>query len=66
MQIDFTQREIEIIKLLADGFTNKEIGDKLFISHRTVDTHRTNIMKKVGVNNVAGLISFAIKNGLVE
>jgi len=66
IQIDFTQREIEIIHLLADGLTNKEIGDKLFISHRTVDTHRTNIMKKVGVNNVAGLISFAIKNGLVE
>lgn len=66
IQIDFTQREIEIIKLLADGLTNKEIGSKLFISHRTVDTHRTNIMKKVSVNNVAGLISFAIKNGLVD
>lgn len=66
IQIDFTQRELEIIKLLADGLTNKEIGSKLFISHRTVDTHRTNIMKKVGVNNVAGLISFAIKNGLVD
>jgi two-component system response regulator NreC len=66
IQIDFTQREIEIVQLLADGLTNKEIGDKLFISHRTVDTHRTNIMKKVGVNNIAGLISFAIKNGLVE
>jgi two-component system response regulator NreC len=66
IKIDFTQREIEIIQLLADGLTNKEIGDKLFISHRTVDTHRTNIMKKVGVSNVAGLISFAIKNGLVE
>jgi two-component system response regulator NreC len=66
IKIDFTQREIEIIQLLADGLTNKEIGDKLFISHRTVDTHRTNIMKKVSVNNVAGLISFAIKNGLVE
>lgn len=65
-EIDFTQREIEIMKHLADGLTNKEIGDKLFISHRTVDTHRTNIMKKVGVNNVAGLISFAIKNGIVE
>jgi len=66
IQIDFTQREIEIIQLLADGHTNKEIGVKLFISHRTVDTHRTNILKKVGVNNVAGLISFAIKNGLVD
>lgn len=64
--IDFTKRELDVIKLIADGYTNKEVGDKLFISHRTVDTHRTNIMKKVGVNNVAGLISYAIKNGLVE
>ena len=65
-KVDFTKRELDVIKLLVDGHTNKEVGDKLFISHRTVDTHRTNIMKKVGVNNVAGLISFAIKNGLVE
>jgi DNA-binding NarL/FixJ family response regulator len=64
--IDFTKRELDVIKLLADGFTNKEIGDKLFISHRTVDTHRTNIMKKIGVNNVASLISYAIKNQLVD
>jgi two-component system response regulator NreC len=60
---DLTDREIEILKLIAEGFTNKEIGDKLFISHRTVDTHRTNLMKKVGVNNIAGLIRFAIKKG---
>jgi DNA-binding NarL/FixJ family response regulator len=64
--IDFTKRELDVIKLLADGLTNKEIGDKLFISHRTVDTHRTNIMKKAGLNNVAGLISYAIKNRLVD
>ncbi len=64
--IEFTKRELDVLRLLADGCTNKEIGEKLFISHRTVDTHRTNIMKKVGVNNVAGLISFAIKNNLVE
>jgi len=40
-----TDREIEILKLIAEGLSNKEIGDKLFISHRTVDTHRTNLMK---------------------
>lgn len=61
-----TEREIEILKLVAEGMTNKEIGDELFISHRTVDTHRTNLMKKLEVNNVAGLIRFAMKNGLVE
>ena len=64
--IDFTRRELDVLKLLVDGYTNKQIGEKLFISHRTVDTHRTNIMKKVGVNNIAGLISFAVKTRLVE
>jgi two-component system response regulator NreC len=60
-----TDREEEILKLIAEGFSNKEIGNKLFISHRTVDTHRTNLMKKLNANNIAGLISYAIKNGLV-
>jgi two-component system response regulator NreC len=60
-----TDRETEIIQCIAEGFSNKEIGIKLFISHRTVDTHRTNLMKKLNVNNIAGLISYAIKNGMV-
>lgn len=60
-----TDRETEILRLIASGFSNKEIGDQLFISHRTVDTHRTNLMKKLNVNNIAGLISYAIKNGIV-
>lgn len=64
--LDLTNREIEILKLITEGFSNKEIGDKLFISHRTVDSHRTNIMKKIGVNNIAGLIRFAIKTGFVN
>jgi DNA-binding NarL/FixJ family response regulator len=64
--LKLTAREIEILKLIAEGFTNKEIGEQLFISHRTVDTHRTNLMKKLNINNVAGLISFAIKNGIIQ
>jgi len=60
-----TDRETEILKLIAAGFSNKEIGDQLFISHRTVDTHRTNLMKKLDVGNIAGLISYAIRNGVV-
>jgi len=60
-----TERETEIIKLIAEGFSNKEIGSKLFISHRTVDTHRTNLMKKLNASNIAGLISYAIRNGIV-
>lgn len=61
-----TDREVEILKLIAAGMSNKEIGEKLFISHRTVDTHRTNLMKKLEVNNIAGLIRYAIKHGFVE
>lgn len=61
-----TEREIEILKLIAEGLSNKEIGDQLFISHRTVDTHRTNLMKKLEVNNIAGLIRYAIKQGFVN
>jgi len=61
-----TEREIDVLKQIAEGLSNKEIGDKLFISHRTVDTHRTNLMKKLEVHNIAGLIKFAIKNGLTN
>lgn len=61
-----TEREVEILKLVAQGMTNKEVGDNLNISHRTVDTHRTNLMKKLDVTNVAGLIRFAFKNGLIQ
>ncbi len=63
---NLTSREIEILKLIAMGFSNKEIGEKLFISHRTVDTHRTNLMKKLDVSNIAGLIRFAIQKGMVS
>jgi DNA-binding NarL/FixJ family response regulator len=63
---ELTDREIEIIKLIAEGMSNKEIGDKLFISHRTVDTHRTNLMNKLGLHNVAGIVRFAISNGLTD
>jgi DNA-binding NarL/FixJ family response regulator len=61
-----TDRELEIIALIAQGLSNKEIGEKLFISHRTVDTHRTNVMSKLGVHNVAGIVRFAINNGLAN
>lgn len=63
---ELTEREIEILKLIAEGYSNKEIGDQLFISHRTVDTHRTNLMRKLDVHNIAGLIKFALKNGLSQ
>lgn len=59
-----TKREKEIIKKITQGLTNTQIGEKLFISPKTVDTHRTNIMKKLSVKNVAGLIRFAFQNGI--
>jgi len=63
---DLTEREIEILKWIAQGYSNKEISEKLFISHRTVDTHRTNLMKKLDVHNIAGLIRNALRAGYVE
>ena len=61
-----TDRELEILKRIAEGYSNKEIGDQLHISHRTVDTHRTNLTRKLGVSNIAGLIRFAMREGLVD
>ena len=61
-----TEREIEIIRLVSQGFSNKEIADKLHISHRTADTHRTNIMRKLELHNVAEMVRFAFQNKLVE
>jgi DNA-binding NarL/FixJ family response regulator len=61
-----TKREIEILKLIAQEFTNQEIADKLFISKRTVDTHRRNLLQKIEVKNSIGLIRFAYNNGLIE
>ena len=61
-----TSREQEILALVAQGQTNKEIGEELFISARTVDSHRQNLLKKLEVKNIAGLIRFAIKAGLID
>lgn len=54
--IKLTKREIEIIKLIAEGLTSQQMADKLFISPRTVETHRANLMKKVGVRNAIELV----------
>jgi two-component system response regulator NreC len=62
---ELSEREVEVLAALAEGLTNKEIGERLFISPRTVDTHRTNLMKKLDVHNVAGLVRIAMKSGLV-
>lgn len=61
-----TPREIEIIKLIMEEFSSEEIADKLFISKRTVDTHRKNIIHKTNTRTLVGLIKFAIENNLIE
>lgn len=63
--ISLSDRELEIIAHIADGLTNKEIADKLYLSSHTVNTHRKNIMAKLGVNNTAGIVIFAVKEGLI-
>ncbi|WP_316829602.1 response regulator transcription factor [Pedobacter aquatilis] len=55
-------REIEIVKLITDGNTNSEIADILFLSVRTVDTHRKNILYKLGINNTASLVKYVLEN----
>lgn len=61
-----SEREIEIVKLIVEENSSEEIAQKLFISKRTVDTHRTNIMDKIKVQSVVGLIKFAYRNNLVS
>ena len=61
-----SDREIEILKLICDEKTTNEIAEQLFISPRTVDTHRKNISKKTGVKTIVGLIKFAIMNQIVK
>ncbi len=60
-----TRREREIIKYIADGFTNHEIAEKLFLSTVTVDTHRKNILAKLELKNTAALVKYAAENNLL-
>lgn len=60
-----TERERDILQLLALGYTNQEIGKKRYISVRTVDTHRAHIMRKLGLETRAELVLFALANGLI-
>lgn len=60
-----TKRELEILELIGKEFSNQQIADKLFLSLRTVQTHRLNISQKLGVNNTAGLVKEAYKRGLI-
>jgi DNA-binding NarL/FixJ family response regulator len=59
-------RETEVLQLIAEGHTNTQIAEKLFLSAHTVTTHRKNIMAKLGVNNTAAIVMYAVKTGLVS
>jgi len=64
--VQLSQRELEIIKLIAEGNTNVQIAEKLFLSNHTINTHRKNVMAKLGVNNTAAIVLFAVKTKLVS
>ncbi|MBF0560609.1 MAG: response regulator transcription factor [Alphaproteobacteria bacterium] len=61
-----TARERQIIKLVAEGFRNRQISEQLFISVKTVENHRANLMRKLDLHNAAELTSYAIKSNLIE
>jgi len=63
---DLSQREQEVLALTAEGFSSREIGEKLFISPKTVDTYRSRIMSKLELNHRSELVRFALKVGLLK
>ena len=67
-QIDeiLSRRELEVLRLICKEYSNAEIADKLFLSVSTVETHRKNLIAKLGVNNTVGLVKFALRNNLTD
>lgn len=66
MQGDITKREYEVLELVAQGRSTKEVAEELFISVKTVETHKTHILEKLGLKNTAELVRFAIKNNIIS
>lgn len=64
--IDFSLREMEVLHLIAEGYTNTEMADKLFLSKRTIEGHRQALIDKTGAKNTAALIRFAVVNGFIS
>ena len=63
---NFSMREIDVLHLIAEGLTNSEMSDRLFISKRTVEGHRQSLIEKTGSRNTAALIKYAVLNGIVQ
>jgi len=66
VEVELTEREKSVMKLLAEGYANKEVAEMLHISVKTVETHRSRILEKSGVRNLAELVKYAIKKGMVD
>ncbi|MGY3215067.1 response regulator [Mucilaginibacter sp. HD30] len=64
--VDFSKREMEVLQLIADGYTNEEAADKLFTSRRTVEGHRQSMINKTGTRNTPALIRFAMRRGIIN
>ena len=64
--VSISERELEVIKCIAEGYSNQQIADKLFLSVHTVTTHRKNIMNKLGINNTAGIVMYAVREQLIS
>ncbi|MCB9360229.1 MAG: response regulator transcription factor [Flavobacteriales bacterium] len=64
--ISLSDRELEVIRLISEGQTNKEIADSLCLSTHTVNTHRKNIMGKLGIKNTAGIVIYAVKENIIN
>ncbi|MCS3552799.1 MULTISPECIES: response regulator transcription factor [unclassified Sphingobacterium] len=65
-KMGLSEREMEVLELIGEGYTNMQIADKLFLSKRTVEGHRQNLLEKTGVKNTAALIKYAIRTGLMQ
>jgi DNA-binding NarL/FixJ family response regulator len=63
---ELTSREAEVLQLIAEGFSNKQIASELTISIKTVEKHRQQVMNKLNIHDVAGLTRYAISKGLIE
>lgn len=63
---NLSAREMEVLKLFAQSMTNKEIADRLFISVRTVESHKNNIMRKINLKSTVDMVKFAIRNNLTD
>lgn len=63
---DLSKREIQVLQLIAEGFTNAEIADKLFTSKRTIESHRQHLIEKTQAKNTAALVKYALEKGIID